>query len=171
MGNMTLKDVLALVKSGIAVSEQWQEAAGVLAREVGRLKAKLAKADHWRHLTECHDPYPAAIATLREDNERLQAELNRLDSWDGLMELLDKNWPEEEKAMKGTLTGRCPSCLEHHPEESICPPHEVRTTGKAWRDEYLEELEIEAARLKAALADAQQEIIRQADTMFEVGGC
>ena len=51
--------------------------------------------------------------------------------------------------MKGTLTGRCYSCHQHHSAESMCPPHEVRTTGMALWQGYIEELENEIERLQA----------------------
>lgn len=51
---------------------------------------------------------------------------------------------------KYTLTGRCLSCLEQHPPETMCPPHEVRTTGRAFSLVYIEELEAEVERLQAS---------------------
>ncbi len=48
--------------------------------------------------------------------------------------------------MKGTLTGRCRSCGEHHNADGICPPHEVRTTGVQWFKVYIAELEAEVER-------------------------
>ena len=53
--------------------------------------------------------------------------------------------------MKGTLTGRCDSCKEHHPLDSMCPPHEVRTTGFAWFQVYVDELEAEFKRLQVII--------------------
>lgn len=47
--------------------------------------------------------------------------------------------------MKGTLTGRCETCGEHHAGNIGCPPHEVRTTGVEWYRQYIEELEAEVA--------------------------
>ena len=62
--------------------------------------------------------------------------------------------------MKGTLTGRCASCREHHPKDSTCPPyevrtHEVRTTGQKWFHVYLDELEAKVEELRAELDDVQ----------------
>ena len=50
--------------------------------------------------------------------------------------------------MKGTLTGRCVSCKEHHPKHSMCPPHEVRITGMGWFRVYMDELEAKVEELK-----------------------
>ena len=57
--------------------------------------------------------------------------------------------------MKGTLTGRCASCREHHPSDSMCPSHEVRTTGQMWIHVYLDELEAKVDELRAELDDVQ----------------
>lgn len=62
----------------------------------------------------------------------------RGDSWDkGRLEVSamiadalrarDAEWREAVRRWFG-----CPSCGEDHPESSMCPPHEVRTTGQAW---------------------------------------
>lgn len=43
----------------------------------------------------------------------------------------------------------CGSCLEHHPMDVMCPPHEVRTTGQAWFNERLAELRQQLAAVTA----------------------
>ncbi len=60
--------------------------------------------------------------------------------------------------MKGTLTGRCESCMERH-AEGFCPPHEVRTTAIACLARvnslfrvYINELEAEVERMQAIVA-------------------
>lgn len=46
----------------------------------------------------------------------------------------------------------CPSCLEVHPIGTMCPPHEVRTTGEEWFRIKLKELEDELEKRRAAMA-------------------
>ena len=62
--------------------------------------------------------------------------------------------------MKLTLTGRCASCHEHHPEDVMCPPFEVRTTGQGWFHIYVRELETEIERLREYLEDLLARIHR-----------
>lgn len=59
----------------------------------------------------------------------------------------------------------CPACSEDHATQSMCPPHETRTTGLAWfhsavrtmRNE-MNELRSENARLRAERDEADQTI-------------
>jgi len=58
----------------------------------------------------------------------------------------------------GTLTGRCGLCGEHHPAESMCPSHEVRSKGVAWFREYIAELETTVLAAGMALAAAERHV-------------
>ncbi|MBU0778103.1 hypothetical protein KKF82_07580 [Patescibacteria group bacterium] len=48
----------------------------------------------------------------------------------------------------------CDSCLEHHPIDSPCPPHEVRTSGSGWFQKRVVEKDAEIERLNNELAEA-----------------
>lgn len=52
----------------------------------------------------------------------------------------------------------CWCCLQRHPIECICPPHEVRTTGQEWFRERLREKDAEIERLKGELQGLRLEI-------------
>lgn len=60
----------------------------------------------------------------------------------------------------------CPACLEDHPENTICPPYEVRVTGQAWRTRQTRQWE-EVARIAEDLArrnaDRAEKAERDAD--------
>lgn len=60
----------------------------------------------------------------------------------------------------------CPSCMEDHPEGTICPPHEVRVNGIAWRQRQTrqqaaraEKAEAERDRLKADVVNLQSALV------------
>lgn len=44
----------------------------------------------------------------------------------------------------------CPSCGEQHPAACMCPPHEVRTTGRCWFDGVRKVMVVEITRLREA---------------------
>ena len=65
-------------------------------------------------------PHEDLIAKLLEDRHAAQAERDRAIAQRQRLEAELRQW-------RG-----CPSYLEDHPEGTICPPHEVRTTGLDW---------------------------------------
>lgn len=84
------------------------------------------------------DPRDAEIARLKAEIERLTAELEH---WFG-----------------------CESCGERHPDNTLCPPHEVRTSGLAWFRERLQEAKQREDALKAERDRALAEIEAHAKT-------
>lgn len=52
----------------------------------------------------------------------------------------------------------CLACGEDHPKESMCPPHEVRTTGQAWFKTRVSVLSREIEAVRWELRTAKQEI-------------
>jgi hypothetical protein len=84
--------------------------------------------------------------------ERLTRELfdaeARCDAW----ALREQELQAEIERLRAIANARlCSACLENHPIDSMCPPHEVRTTGQAWFRERVAEKSLEIERLRAAI--------------------
>jgi hypothetical protein len=56
----------------------------------------------------------------------------------------------------------CESCLEIHPMDVPCPPHEVRTTGQAWFSEQRSRIRAERDRLQ----QYKEELINLISAMY-----
>lgn len=61
----------------------------------------------------------------------------------------------------------CPSCHEDHPEGTMCPPHEVRTTGMAWHRQQTRRL---AYRAEKAERELEQERVQLAGCLTAAEG-
>lgn len=55
----------------------------------------------------------------------------------------------ENERLKAAANARlCAACLEQHPIDSMCPPHECRTTGQQWFRERIATIEQQVADLR-----------------------
>lgn len=100
-------------------------------------------------IREKYEPYKQLSESLtetlqvfRDDNEKKAAAIQQLET--------DLAAARDRIATYRSRYG-CLSCGEQHPVESMCPPHEVRTTGMAGIDEERKALTLEMAAARAEI--------------------
>lgn len=59
----------------------------------------------------------------------------------------------------------CPSCGEDHPEDVMCPPHEVRTTGREWFHAAIRKARAEIERLRAQNLALTERVAQQSELL------
>lgn len=128
----------------------------------------------------------ASLANLNDTNAALVAENDRLKreyaSRSDTLEAATQGIAHRDEAIAKIKAERddlrrklahwfgCPSCGERHPDNVMCPPHEVRTTGQAWFHVRLAEAKEREDRLTAERDGLRQQVARLVEAGSDIRG-